>query len=89
MTLLAQVPTLVHTAALGLASAATPDLASVAFGALLWIVLVILNRGAVDASPRPPALEVRAVPSRPAGPVRDHRRLATRIGRAAPATPEA
>jgi len=88
MTLLAQVPTLVHTAALGLASAATPDLAPVAFGALLWIVLVILNRGAADASPRP-ALEVRAVPSRPAGPVRDHRRVATRIGRAAPATPKA
>ena len=30
---------------------ATPDLARLAFGALLWIVLVVVNRGAAGASP--------------------------------------
>ena len=58
----AQIPTLVYTAVLGLDSASGADLARLAFGALLWIVLVILNRGAAGASPRPSALEVGAVP---------------------------
>src|SRR5258707_162317 len=56
----AQIPRLVYTAVLGLDSASGADHARLAFGALLWIVLVILNRGAAGASPRPSALEVGA-----------------------------
>src|SRR5439155_19573802 len=94
MALFAQIPTLVYTAVLGLDSAPTADLARLAFGALLWIVLVLLNHDAASASPRPSALEVGAVPSprrrlEPPEPVRDDRRAPTRIGRAAPATPRA
>jgi len=59
----AQVATLVYAAVLGLDSASGADLARLAFGALLWIVLVILNRGAAGASPRPSAFEVGAVPN--------------------------
>ena len=59
----AQVATLVYAAVLGPDSASAADLARLAFGALLWIVLVILNRGAAGASPRPSAFEVRAVPN--------------------------
>ena len=59
----AQIPTLVYTAVLGPDSASAADLARLAFGALLWIVLVILNRGAAGASPRPSAFEVGAVPN--------------------------
>ena len=59
----AQVPTLVYTAVLGPDSAPTADLARLAFGALLWIVLIIMNRGAAGASPGPLALEVGAVPN--------------------------
>jgi hypothetical protein len=44
MTFFAQVPTLVSTAVLGRDSVSTADLARLAFGALLWVVLVILNR---------------------------------------------
>ena len=44
MASLAQVATLVYAAVLGPDSASTADLARLAFGALLWIVLVILNR---------------------------------------------
>src|SRR5438477_223872 len=58
----AQVATLVYAAVLGPDSASAADLARLAFGALLWIVLVILNRGAAGASPRPSAFEVGAVP---------------------------
>ena len=94
MAFFAQVPILVYTAVLGPDSASTADLARLAFGALLLIVLVILNRDAAGASPRPSALEVGAVPSprrrlEPPEPVRDDRRVATRIARAAPATPRA
>src|SRR5882762_533318 len=94
MAFFAQVPTLVYTAVLGPDSGSTANLALLAFGALLWIVLVILNRGAAGASPRPWALEVGAVPSprrrlEPPEPVRDGHRVATRMGRAAPATPRA
>ena len=59
----AQVATLMYAAALGADSASAADLARLAFGALLWIVLVILNRGAAGASPRPSAFEVGAVPN--------------------------
>jgi hypothetical protein len=91
MAFFAQVPTLVYTAVLGPDSASTADLARLAFGALLWIVLVILNRGAAGTSPRLAAPEAGAVSSpRPRlespEPVRDGRRVATRMGRAAPAT---
>ncbi len=86
MALFAQIPTLVYTAVLGLDSASTAGLARLCFGALLWIVLVILNRDAASASTSPSALEVGAVPSprrrlEPAEPVRDGR-VATRIDRA-------
>ena len=64
----AQIPTLVYTAVLGLDSASTAELGRIAFGALLWIVLVFLNGAAAGASPRPSAFEVGAVPS-------PHRRL--------------
>ena len=47
----AQVATLVYAAVLGPDSASAADLARLAFGALLWIVLVILNRGTAGASP--------------------------------------
>ena len=63
MAFLAQVTTLVYTAVLAPDSGLTPDLSRLAFGALLWIVLVILNRGAAGASPRPSAFEVGAVPN--------------------------
>jgi len=94
MAFFAQVPTLVYTAVLGPDSASTADLARLAFGALLWIVLIILNHGAAGPSPRPSALEDGAVPSprrrlEPPRPVRDGRRVATRMGRAAPVTPRA
>jgi len=94
MAFFAHVPTLVYTAVLGPDSAPTADLARLAFGALLWIVLVLLNHDAASASPRPSALEVGAVPSprrrlEPPELVRDDRRVATRIGRAAPAPPRA
>ena len=94
MVFLAHIPTLVYTAVLGPDSGSTANLALLAFGALLWIVLVILNRGAAGASPRPSALEVGAVPSprrrlEPPAPLRRGRRVATRIGRAAPVTPRA
>src|SRR5438094_6297775 len=51
MAFLAQVTTLVYTAVLAPDSGLTPDLSRLAFGALLWIVLVILNRGTAGASP--------------------------------------
>jgi hypothetical protein len=91
MAFFAQVPTLVYTAVLGPGSESTVDLARLAFGALLWIVLVILNRGAAGASPRSSALEDGAVPIprrrlETPEPVRVGRRVASRIGRAAPAT---
>jgi len=94
MAFLAQVPTLVYTAVLGPDSASTPDLARLAFGALLWIVLIVLNHGAAGPSQRPSELEVGAVPSprrrlEPPELIRDDRRVATRIGRAAPAPPRA
>ena len=94
MAFFAQLPTLVYTAVLGLDSASTADLARLAFGALLWLVLVILNRGAAGASPRPAALEVGARASsrprlEPPEPVRGGRRVAARMGRAATATPRA
>src|SRR2546425_12285754 len=92
MAFFAQVPTLVYTAVLGPDSAPPADLARLAFGALLWIVLVLLNHDAASASPT--ALGVGAVPSprrrlEPPELVRDDRRVATRIGRAAPAPPRA
>ncbi|SRR6266446_3606853 len=92
MAFLAQVPTLVYTAVLGPDSASTPDLARLAFGALLWIVLIILNHGAAGPSQRPSALEVGAVPTprrrlEPPEPVRDGRRGATRIGRPRESSP--
>jgi len=59
----AQVATLVYAAVLGPDPASAADLARLAFGALLWIVLVIMNRGAAGASPGPSALEVGAVPN--------------------------
>src|SRR5947199_222300 len=61
----AQVATLVYAAVLGPDSASAADLARLAFGALLWIVLVILNRGAAGASPRPSAFEDGVVPRVP------------------------
>ena len=51
MAFLAQVTTLVYTAVLAPELGLTPDLSRLAFGALLWIVLVILNRGTAGASP--------------------------------------
>ena len=63
MAFFAQIPTLVYTAVVGPDSASTVDLARLAFGALLWIGLVILNRGAAGTSPRPSALEDGAVPN--------------------------
>jgi len=57
----AQLPVLAYTAVLGLDSASAADLARLAFGALLWIALVVVNRGASDASPSPPALEVEGM----------------------------
>ena len=94
MAYFAQIPTLVATAVLGPDWASMPDLARFAFGALLWIVLVVLNRSAAGASPRPSALEVGALPSlrrrlEPTMQVRDGRRVATSTGRAAPVTPRA
>ena len=94
MAFLAHIHTLVYTAVLGPDSASTADLARLAFGALLWIVLIILNHGAAGPSPRPSALEDGAVPSprrrlEPPAPLRRGRRVATRIGRAAPVTPRA
>ena len=88
MAFFAQVPTLLYTAVVRLDLASTGDAARLAFGALLWIVLVMLNRDAASASPRPSALELGAVPSprrrlEPPELVRDDRRVATRIGRAA------
>jgi hypothetical protein len=85
MAFLTQVATLVSTAVLGLDSASPPDLARLAFGALLWIVLIILNRGAAGASSGTLALEVGPLPSprrrrEPPEAVRDGRRVATRIG---------
>jgi hypothetical protein len=62
------IPTLVYTAVLGLDLASAADLARIAFGVLLWIVLVVLNGAAAGASPRPSAFDVRVVPS-------PHRRL--------------
>ena len=59
----AQVATLVYAAVLGPDSASAADLARLAFGVLLWIVLVILNRGAAGGSPRPSSFEVGAVPN--------------------------
>src|SRR5205809_820645 len=54
MAFLAHIPTLVYTAVLGPDSASTADLARLAFGALLWIVLIILNHGAAPhRGPRP------------------------------------
>src|SRR6266550_6758965 len=68
MAFLAQVPTLVYTALLGPDSAATANLARLAFGALLWIVLILLNHGTTGPSPRPSALEAElASPSRAPG----------------------
>jgi hypothetical protein len=66
------IPTLVYTAVLGLDLASAADLARIAFGVLLWIVLVVLNGAAAGASPRPSAFDVRVVPSphRPQ-PIRD------------------
>ncbi len=92
MAFLAQVPTLVYTALLGPDSAATANLARLAFGALLWIVLIVLNHGTTGPSPRPSALEVEAVPSprrrlEPPEPVRDGRRVATHIGRPRESSP--
>src|SRR5439155_6703594 len=86
MALFAQIPTLVYTAVLGLDSASTAGLARLAFGALLWIVLVILNLDAATASTRPSAPEAGAVPSprrrlEPVEPRRDGRE-ATRLDRA-------
>ena len=94
MAFFAQVPTLVYTAVLGPDSASTANLARLAFGALLWIVLIILNHDEAGPSPRPSALEVGAVPSprrrlEPPEPVRDGRRVAARMGRAATSTPRA
>ena len=79
MAFLAHIPTLVYTAVLAPDSALPADLSRLAFGALLWIVLVILNHRAAGASPRPSALEVGAVPSprrrlEALEPVRDGRR---------------
>ena len=79
MAFLAQVPTLVYTAMLAPDSELPANLSRLAFGALLWIVLVMLNRDAGSASPRPSALELGAVPSprrrlEAPEPVRDGRR---------------
>ncbi len=63
MAFFAQLPTLVYTAVLGPDSGSPADLARLMFGALLWIVLVIVNRGAARVSPTETALEVAAVPS--------------------------
>src|SRR5438105_1584535 len=67
MAFFAQIPTLVYTTVLGPDSAPTADLARLAFGALLWIVLVLLNRDGARASP--PALgprsRARAEPASP------------------------
>ncbi|TMA69227.1 MAG: hypothetical protein E6J77_28265 [Deltaproteobacteria bacterium] len=91
MALFAQIPTLVYTAVLGLDSASTAGLARLAFGALLWIVLVILNRDAASASTRPSALEVGAVPSprRRLEPRSRCETVAWRPASTAPATPRA
>ena len=51
MAFFAQVPALLYTAVVRLDLASTGDAARLAFGALLWIVLVILNRGTAGASP--------------------------------------
>ena len=56
MAFLAQVTTLVYTAVLAPDSGLTPDLSRLAFGALLWIVLVILNRGTAGAG-YPPTVD--------------------------------
>jgi len=45
-----QLPTLVYAAVLGPDLASDADLARLIFGALLWIALVVLNRGAAGAS---------------------------------------
>ena len=58
-----QIPTLVYTAVLGLDSASAANLARLAFGTLLWIVLVVLSRGAAGGSPGLSAFETGAVPS--------------------------
>ncbi len=75
MAFLAQVTTLVYTAVLATDSGLTPDLSRLAFGALLWIVLVILNRGTAGASPetlRPRGrsrAELRAAGDTPSAPL--------------------
>ena len=91
MAFLAQVTTLVYTAVLAPDSGLTPDLSRLAFGALLWIVLVILNRDAASASTRPSALEVGAVPSprRRLEPRSRCETVAWRPASTAPATPRA
>src|SRR5947199_2104885 len=48
-----QLPTLVYAAVLGPDLASDADLARLIFGALLWIALVVLNRGAAGASAIP------------------------------------
>ncbi len=52
----AQIPTLVYTAVLGLDSGSAADLVRIAFGVLLIVALVILNR-----APMSSALKVEAV----------------------------
>ena len=91
MAFLAHIPTLVYTAVLGPDSASTADLARLAFGALLWIVLIILNHGAAGPSPRPSALEDGAVPSprRRLEPRSRCETVAWRPASTAPATPRA
>ena len=62
MAFFAGVPTLVCTAILGPDSTSPADLSRVAFGVLLWIVLVVMNRRLAVAPVRPLELEVGAVP---------------------------
>jgi hypothetical protein len=60
MAFFAQGPTPMYRTVLA-PSVSTPDLPGLAFGALMWIV-IILSRGRGSAAPRPSAFGVGAVP---------------------------
>ena len=70
-TFLAELPTLVY-AVLDRDSQATADLAWFAFVAALWVVLIVMNQGGFDGSPKPSAIEARG-PTGDAAPPKSRR----------------
>jgi hypothetical protein len=67
-TIFTGLPTPVYTGVLDPGSSATADLAWLAFGAVLWGVLIVKNRGAFNGSTKPSAIRAVHHPTSPVDP---------------------